>query len=164
MKKGIIFGLVFILAILSVLVVVASSRRQASQEEAIKIITDNAVQPMDKMTKPEVKLPTGIPTDVSAFPNAKLIDVIEIEPGNDVALTYEIEASKFSPKQVMDYYTDELTKQGYKVDQPVINEAAGNYITGGKKGSVEFRAINYLLPDNQSKTSININISGYSKK
>jgi hypothetical protein len=164
MNKNIIFGISGGIIILAIIFGFALNRSPAAQEKMDNKSTDTAMSSVNKMIKPEVKLPAGLPSDIPLYPNAILTDVFELEPGNSVSLTYQIDASKSSPKQVLDYYETELPKLGYKTDQPTINEAAGNYITGGKKGKVEFRAINYLLTADPTKTSINISFSGYGKK
>jgi hypothetical protein len=164
MNKNIIFGVVAAIIILAALVAFASNRPPVTQEKMDNKATDSAMLPDNKMTKPEVKFPSVLPTDLPLFPNAKLVDSTEITSEKSYALSYEIDASKATPKQVLDYYVTEFPKQGYKSDQPIINESAGNYIISGKKGSLEFRVMNYLSASDNTKTSININVSGYSKK
>jgi hypothetical protein len=164
MNKNFIFVIVGVIIILAIIVAFASNSSSISQEKMIDKPTDSAMLPENKMTKSEVKFPSNLPSDLPLFPNAKLISATEITSEKSYALSYEIDASKATPKQVLDYYIAEFPKQGYKPDQPIINEAAGNYIISGKKEALEFRVFNYLSASDNTKTSININVSGYSKK
>jgi hypothetical protein len=163
MNKNILFGVAGAIIILAVLVAFASNNSSTADKKVDKV-KDTAMSTTDKMTKPEVKFPSILPSDLPLFPNAKLVVSTEITSEKSYSLSYEIDASKATPKQVLDYYVTEFPKQGYKADQPVINESAGNYIISGKKGSLEFRVMNYLSASDNTKTSININVSGYSKK
>jgi hypothetical protein len=151
-KKSIIIGLVCLLGLV-VLGIIFGNRPS----------TVNTVSPKETIMSKEVKLPSNYPTDIPVLPNAKLMDVTEIASEKSVAIRYEIDNSIQTPKQVLDFYTVELAKQGWTVDSPIINEAAGNYITSAKKDSKVFRVINYLSANDKTKTSININLSGYIK-
>jgi hypothetical protein len=164
MNKNIIFGTVAVIIILIVLVAFASNRSPSTPDKMVNNTKETTMLPADKIIKSEVKFPSDLPSDLPLFPNAKLISATEITSEKSYALSYEIDTSKATPKQVLDYYIAEFPKQGYKADQPIINEGAGNYIISGKKGTIEFRAFNYLSASDNTKTSININVSGYSKK
>jgi hypothetical protein len=164
MNKNIIFGIIAAIIILVVLAVFASNRTPTTQEKMINKAIDNAMLPDTKMIRSEVKFPSILPSDLPLFPNAKLVDATEITSEKSFSLSYEIDASKATPRQVLDYYVLEFPKQGYKVDQPTINEETGNYIITGKKGALEFRVFSNLFASDNTKSSININVSGYSKK
>jgi hypothetical protein len=108
----------------------------------------------------EAILPANFPKDIPVFPGAKITDTTDLT--TSFALTYSVDKSKGSTKQVIDFYTTEMTKQGFKfTEAPILNETTGNYITGAKNGSKEFRVITYPLTDNPNITSINLNLSGY---
>jgi hypothetical protein len=164
MNKNVIIGVIASIIILVVLFTFISNSPPDTQEKMDNKLVDSTMLQDNKMTKPEVKFPSDLPSDLPLFPNAKLISATEITSEKSYALSYEIDASKATPRQVLDYYIAEFPKQGYKADQPIINEEAGNYIISGKKGTIEFRAFNYLSASDNTKTSINVNVAGYAKK
>jgi hypothetical protein len=164
MNKNIIFGVVAAIIILVVLVAFASNQSPVTQEKMVNKSTETEMLPRELPKASTAKLPSYVGSEAPIFPNSVLKDVFELTPGDQVALTYEIDSTKATPRQVFDYYVTELPKQGWKTSDPTINEAAGNYLISATKGKIEFRAINYLSAADTSKTSININLSGYSKK
>jgi hypothetical protein len=115
-------------------------------------------------TQAAVVLPAGFPTDAPVFPNSRLVDTTLITSSKSFALTYSLDKSKGTTKQVIDFYSAELTKQGWKIaEAPILNEATGNYIMSAKKDSKEFRVTTYPLPQQNNDISINLNLAGYSK-
>jgi hypothetical protein len=115
-------------------------------------------------SKKSIALPDGFPTDSPVFPNAKLVDTTLLTSSKSYALTYSLEKSKGTTKDVIDFYTAELIKQGWKIPEPpILNDTTGNYILSAKKDGKEFRVTTYPLPDQNNDVSINLNLAGYSK-
>jgi hypothetical protein len=150
------------LAVFSLSVIACTQAPETAPGKSASASNQNQAGINQTESKAPLVLPAGFPTVAPVFPNAKLTDTTLIASPKSYALTYSLEKSKGTTKQVIDFYTAELTKQGWKITEvPILNETTGNYIMSAKKDSKGFRVTTYPLPQQNNDVSINLNLSGY---
>jgi uncharacterized protein YxeA len=143
------------LAVLAIIAVMVFGNINTSK--APSIVSSSSVN--SSLTQQDVTLPSTFPSDAPKYPDAKLTSTFNLESAKQINVTYEIDKAKASPRQVLDFFVAELTKQNWKLDSPTINETAGNYIITGSIGKRTVIMTSYLLPDRPNITSINVTVS-----
>jgi uncharacterized protein YxeA len=144
-------------AVLAIIAVMVFGNINTSKAPSILSSSSSSVN--SNIAQQDVNYPSTFPSDAPKYPNAKLTSTFKLESAKQINVTYEIDKANASPKQVLDFYVSELTKQNWKLDSPTINETAGNYIITGSIGKRTVIMTSYLLPDKPNVTSINVTVS-----
>jgi hypothetical protein len=168
MEKKIIGAIIIILAIIAVLTVAVANQNSAPKKLEVNQIT----QPTNQVPKKDgemanvvkkrdvVKLIDGFPDDVSILPNSTIFDSYKLETERLYYVSMQIDKSKATAQQVLDFYIADSAKNGWNSEQPSINQNGASYVLVGRKENRDLVISAFYTPVDDSKTIITISTTG----
>lgn len=161
-RKSIVFAIIGLLLFLSVFGIVVA-RVMYKEPEKLSPFTEKS-----SVTNSSQKatIPDGYPMDTPVYPDSSLMSTTKMEVIGkyNYSVTYHIDKSKATTKQIIDYYATELPKVRYS-NVLIQDEETGALLVSNSikanNGETTITVSSFESNKDSTKNSINIEIQAY---